>query len=106
MGAQFDAAADPDVGSLEGWSTAQLKLLLDSMQAPEVKAQLSSGFLEFLDSKHGLSRRRNSEIRFRWQVICLRGGVRAIIPHVVTFLKEQGRMKFVRPLFRELMAAE
>jgi hypothetical protein len=24
------------------------------------------------------------------------------LPHVVTFLKEQGRMKFIRPLFREL----
>jgi hypothetical protein len=25
-----------------------------------------------------------------------------IVPHVVSFLKEQGRMKFVRPLYRDL----
>lgn len=27
-----------------------------------------------------------------------------VVPHVVEFLKEQGRMKFVRPLYRDLFS--
>ena len=62
--------------------------------------------LRRMDREYKLSESRNAEIRFRWQRLCLRVGEGAdwIVPHVVAFLKEQGRMKFVRPLFRELRA--
>ena len=29
-----------------------------------------------------------------------------IVPHVIEFVKEQGRMKFVRPLYRDLYGWE
>jgi hypothetical protein len=42
----------------------------------------------------------NSEIRFRWQKVCLLAEYEPIFPHVIKFVTEQGRMKFVRPLYR------
>lgn len=49
--------------------------------------------------------KNNSEIKFRWLRLCLKGDWKACYPHVVQFVTEQGRMKFVRPLYRELHAA-
>ena len=40
----------------------------------------------------------------RWQRLCMQHKEERIVPHVVEFLKAQGRMKFVRPLYRDLFA--
>jgi len=36
----------------------------------------------------------------RWLRICIRANVKAAIPLALKFVSEQGRMKFVRPLYR------
>ena len=38
----------------------------------------------------------------RWQMLCVASGWEDIYPKVVEFLEAQGRMKFVRPLYRNL----
>ncbi|CAG8832016.1 15949_t:CDS:10, partial [Gigaspora margarita] len=38
----------------------------------------------------------------RWQQVCLKSEYELIFPHVVKFVTEQGRMKYVRPLYRLL----
>ena len=38
-------------------------------------------------------------------MLALRHGLEAVVPEVVEFLAEQGRMKFVRPLYRKLYGA-
>ncbi len=43
--------------------------------------------------------------RFRWQTLCLQSEIPWIVPHVIDFLLSQGRMKFVRPLYRSLKNA-
>ncbi|ORY97412.1 hypothetical protein BCR43DRAFT_530580 [Syncephalastrum racemosum] len=48
---------------------------------------------------------RNADIRFRWQQLCVMASYEPIYPHVVKFVTEQGRMKFVRPLYRLLHRA-
>lgn len=60
--------------------------------------------LEEMEHEYALSDSRNAEIRFCWYTLCLRckDGM-FILPQVETFLKEQGRMKFIRPLYRELV---
>ena len=55
-----------------------------------------------MDSKYELSANRNTEIMFRWQMLCLRSDVSWIVPHVVLFVSEQGRIQFIRPLYRAL----
>ncbi|RIA99766.1 peptidase family M1-domain-containing protein [Glomus cerebriforme] len=55
-----------------------------------------------MDKVYKFTTVHNSEIRFRWQKICLLAEYEPIFPHVVKFVTEQGRMKFVRPLYRLL----
>ena len=44
------------------------------------------------------------QVRFRWQRLCIKLRADFIVPQVVEFLKSQGRMKFTRPLYRDLFA--
>ena len=58
--------------------------------------------LRAMNYKYSFIDSGNSEIRFRWQKLCLRAEMEEIIPHVVKFVLEQGRMKFTRPLYKLL----
>ena len=69
-----------------------------------MRGQRRARELERLDGFYSFTPSKNSEIRFRWQRLCIVLRAEFIVPHVVTFLKEQGRMKFVRPLYRDLFA--
>ncbi|CAM4497609.1 unnamed protein product [Lepidochelys kempii] len=44
----------------------------------------------------------NSEIRFRWLRVCIQAKWEEAIPLALKMATEQGRMKFTRPLFRDL----
>jgi leukotriene-A4 hydrolase len=61
--------------------------------------------LEAMDGFYQLTAVRNSEIRFRWQLVCLKASYQPIYDPVVAFVTEQGRMKYVRPLYRQLNLA-
>ena len=62
----------------------------------------SEPFLKALDKSYSLTTSQNAEIKFRWQSICLKCEMAWIVPHVTTFITSQGRMKYVRPLYRAL----
>jgi leukotriene-A4 hydrolase len=95
-------------GDLEGWTTPQIVLFLEKCQSMSASKDgprpttMSVALLDQMDELYSLTASRNSEIRFRWQTLCIRAGREIILPHVVAFLKEQGRMKFLRPLYKEL----
>ena len=61
---------------------------------------LSVKKLEKIDELYKLSSLMNSEIRFRWLRLCIRGKWKLKIKPSLEFITEQGRMKFVRPLYR------
>ena len=63
---------------------------------------LSLETLMAMDALYKFSTSKNAEIRFKWQMLCISSEASFILPQVETFLKEQGRMKFIRPLFRAL----
>ncbi|XP_061124778.1 leukotriene A-4 hydrolase isoform X1 [Syngnathus typhle] len=48
----------------------------------------------------------NSEVRFRWLRLCVRSRWEEAVPAAFRMATEQGRMKFTRPLFRELFNFE
>lgn len=58
--------------------------------------------LHTMADTYGLKAVGNSEIRFRWYQLCIKAADTSIFDDVVGFLTEQGRMKFVRPLYRSL----
>uniref|UniRef100_A0AAY4EXJ2 Leukotriene A(4) hydrolase n=1 Tax=Denticeps clupeoides TaxID=299321 RepID=A0AAY4EXJ2_9TELE len=45
---------------------------------------------------------KNSEIRFRWLRVCVRAHLEEAVPMALKMATEQGRMKFTRPLFKEV----
>lgn len=88
---------------IEGWSTGQSNVFLDTLLLHcTAVAPLSAEKLEHMDMTYGYSQVQNSEIKFRWQCLCLKTGVTWIVPQVLDFVRSQGRMKFVRPLYRAL----
>ena len=58
--------------------------------------------LRKMDSLYGLTQSKNAELRVRWQRLCIRHRAAFIVPHALRFVVEVGRMKFVRPIYREL----
>ncbi|CAG5126743.1 unnamed protein product [Candidula unifasciata] len=62
--------------------------------------------VKHLEHVYAFNRVRNSETRFKWLSLCIKVKWEDCVPHVLNFLNEQGRMKFVRPLYRDLYAWE
>ncbi|KAI9025948.1 peptidase family M1-domain-containing protein [Phycomyces nitens] len=61
--------------------------------------------IEKMDSLYDMTPIRNADVRFRWQQLCVMTSYEPIYPELVKFVSEQGRMKFVRPLYRLLHRA-
>ena len=53
-----------------------------------------------MEEAYQMSKKQDSELKYRWQLLCLKSGYTKIFPLVVDFITRQGRMKFVRPLYR------
>jgi leukotriene-A4 hydrolase len=89
---------------LDGWSSQQRCILLERLQEASKTTKLSLEVLQAMDQLYSLSDCTNAEIKFRWQALCLACSADFIVPKVVEFVASQGRMKYVRPLYRALNA--
>ncbi|KAI9188453.1 Leucyl aminopeptidase yscIV, partial [Blastocladiella emersonii ATCC 22665] len=98
-----DLSKDFSATDISSFSAMQTVVFLETL---DLKENLPHSHLAKLDELYSLSASRNCEIRFRWHMIALRANYTAIYPEVAQFLSEVGRMKYVRPLFRLLSAAE
>ncbi|KAI8066599.1 hypothetical protein BC940DRAFT_240047 [Gongronella butleri] len=96
----FSAFSPKDI---EGYSTGQLSVFLERLSDQDT---YSHEALAAMDSTYALSKSRNSEIRFRWQSLGVKASYEPIYSDVVAFITEQGRMKYVRPLYRGLAHAK
>ncbi|KAF9146590.1 Leukotriene A-4 hydrolase [Mortierella sp. GBA39] len=67
---------------------------------------LPHGHLDTMDKLYELTNVRNSEIRLRWHLLCLKADYEKIYPEVVAFASSMGRMKMCRPLLRSLYKAK
>uniref|UniRef100_A0AAV1TIR4 Peptidase M1 leukotriene A4 hydrolase/aminopeptidase C-terminal domain-containing protein n=1 Tax=Peronospora matthiolae TaxID=2874970 RepID=A0AAV1TIR4_9STRA len=113
LGEQMTASGDPDTWTgasqdvLKKWPTSLWILLLDTLLLKQQCATFTCAHLDAIDSftHHHLTTTHNSELRFRWYTLLLRSGDLRSLDKTVEMLKEQGRMKFVRPLFRDLCTA-
>lgn len=47
-----------------------------------------------------MERCRNCEVRAAWYKLAIAAGDEVVIPGASSFLEEQGRMKYVRPIYR------
>lgn len=85
---------------------------LNPLQVREFLAQLleekpfSVEKLKQMESVYGFNSVKNSEIQFRWLRLCIRGKWHEQIKRALEFVTIQGRMKFVRPIYRDLYGWE
>ncbi|RIB19601.1 leukotriene A4 hydrolase [Gigaspora rosea] len=92
----FDEFSPDDIKNFTpGQKMVFLERLFEFSPLPFPVIEALNKFYSFMDV-------RNSEIRFRWQLVCLKSEYEPIFPYVVKFVTEQGRMKYVRPLYRLL----
>lgn len=101
---RWSKASDDDLklftaDDLKSFNSYQIKEflagLLEKPELPESKISRMEELYKFNGVK-------NSEVRFRWLRLCLKAKVKSAIPLALQFVTEQGRMKFVRPIYRDL----
>eukprot|EP00105_Crassostrea_gigas_P000849 XP_011412804.2 PREDICTED: leukotriene A-4 hydrolase-like [Crassostrea gigas] len=96
----LDQFAPSDLTSLTSVQVVEfLALLVEQPPLSLIKVQKMNELYKLNDVK-------NSEVRFRWLRLCIKAQWKEAIPRVLDFVNEQGRMKFVRPLYRDLYGWE
>ncbi|XKL66326.1 hypothetical protein PGB90_009746 [Kerria lacca] len=68
------------------------------------KTPLSLHKLKLMNDLYKMNSYKNSEIRFRWLRICIQSRWEEEIDNALNFAIGQGRMKYVRPIFRDLFS--
>ncbi|KAK4308235.1 hypothetical protein Pmani_020082 [Petrolisthes manimaculis] len=88
--------------------TAKDLASLSSNQVREWLAQLLEedplpvSKLQKMEELYSMSGHQNSEIRFRWLRLAIQAHWTEQVDDALKFVTEQGRMKFVRPIYRDL----
>ena len=85
---------------LESFSSGQVQNFLDQLIMAEPLSLESVAKMDAAYSK--ISSSKNSEIRFRWLRVCIKAKYEKCIDNALAMVTEQGRMKFTRPLYRDL----
>lgn len=80
-------------------TTGQLIYILGKLSAFEAQP---INKLEAFNKLFNLDKVKNSEIKFRWLRICLKAHWEEKVDAVLSWINVVGRMKFVRPLYRDL----
>jgi aminopeptidase N len=83
------------------WTTQEWLHFLNTL--PE---RLSASQVARLDETFAFTGRGNSEVLFAWLRIAIRHHYLAAMPALERFLSRQGRRKFLRPLYEDLMATK
>lgn len=94
------AAGVVAAASLPGkqWSTQEWLHFLDSLPATINREKMKD-----LDAEFTLSKSGNSEVIFQWLLLAVKTEYTPAYPRLESFLTEQGRRKFLKPLFEELV---
>jgi leukotriene-A4 hydrolase len=103
LGLGSDGPAGASDKDIEGWSSSQIVAFLDRLG--ELRSMMPMNYRTTRAMARAyplLEETHNSEIRCSWYLLCLKAGDDAIVPKVEEMLHEQGRMKFVRPLYRAM----
>ncbi|XP_012874414.1 PREDICTED: leukotriene A-4 hydrolase [Dipodomys ordii] len=90
-----------NAADLKDLSSHQLNEFLAQMLQ---RAPLPLGHIKRMQEVYNFNAINNSEIRFRWLRLCIQSKWEEAIPLALKMATEQGRMKFTRPLFKDLAA--
>ncbi|CAH2984679.1 unnamed protein product [Chilo suppressalis] len=79
-----------------------IRLLQELLERPALPLEK----LRLLGKEYGLETSTNSEIVYRWLRLCIRSRDEDRLGDAFDFVNRQGRMKYVRPIYRDLYAWE
>jgi leukotriene-A4 hydrolase len=90
------------------WPSKRKTCFLDSLleRCTERKRPLSLSTVASMKETYAFHQSQNSEILFRFCILAVEAGDVSLLPVVIRFITSQGRMKFVRPLYRALFQSE
>merc|ERR1711953_994423 len=92
--------ADTTESDVSDFSSGQLQEFLDQLIMTD---PLGNDLITKMEAKYPkISKSKNSEVRFRWIRVGLKARYKAAIRNALDMVTEQGRMKFTRPLYRDL----
>mmetsp|Transcript_28513 Transcript_28513/g.43760 ORF Transcript_28513/g.43760 Transcript_28513/m.43760 type:complete len:663 (-) Transcript_28513:60-2048(-) len=87
---------------LKDWSSNQIVCFLDALQSLTQDQPLKLTTLSAMKEQYGMASSQNSEILFRFCMLSIAANDESILPVALRFTTTQGRMKYVRPLYRAL----
>jgi aminopeptidase N len=96
---RFTQGAAASSLQVAGWVPQQWQHFLEQLRL----AKLSPSQLRDLDATFALSASGNSEILFAWLRVAVARQYPSAVPALERFLTSQGRRKFLRPLYEDLM---
>ncbi|HTU98978.1 MAG TPA: M1 family metallopeptidase, partial [Luteitalea sp.] len=96
---RFAGGATANSLQVKGWTPQQWQHLLETLRP----VKLTPAQLKDLDATYGLSASGNSEILFAWLRVAVARQYDPAVPAVERLLTSQGRRKFLRPLYEDLM---
>ena len=92
----------PSTNEIKEWSSSQITSFLDTLQVMTGDKPLNLSTLDSMKMLYRLAESQNSEILFRFCKLAVASEDESILPVVLRFITSQGRMKYVRPLYRLL----
>jgi leukotriene-A4 hydrolase len=93
--------------NVQGWSSGQITCFLDEMLSITSSSQpLKTSTLKSMNSLYSFASSKNSEILLRYCRLAVAAEDQSILPIVIRFVTSQGRMKYIRPLYKALFQSK
>lgn len=102
MAVDREAKAPPAKNETGSWSSLQITCFLDDLAQKIGDQPFKLTTLNAMDALYKFSESRNSEILYRYCELAIPAEDESVLPVCIRFITTQGRMKFVRPLYRAL----
>lgn len=96
-----DKSFAPSPKDVEGFTANQSVVFLERLQ--NSAQPLSIPLIDEMGDKYGYAKSKNVELVSRYYVLGLQAGAKSVYEPAASLLGQVGRMKFVRPLYRELI---
>ncbi|KAL7673359.1 hypothetical protein ACOME3_008218 [Neoechinorhynchus agilis] len=98
---ELDKITKDDIDNL---NHLEKEVFLDHLTKSQGEQQISNDEIEKLDKIGKFRDTKNSEIFFKWLILCLRARYEPVIPLALDFVSKVHRMKFSKPIYSEFYA--
>eukprot|EP00803_Ostreobium_quekettii_P007760 evm.model.scf_79.1 EVM.evm.TU.scf_79.1 scf_79:2120-8772(+) len=106
MGVGGEGPVGASSADMQNWTSGQTDTFLAKLLELRSMTPMHKSLTRKMASLYGLDSVKNAEIRSSWLKLCVKAEDEAVVENLVDFLKLQGRMKFVHPLYEVWVASE